>query len=129
MRVAIRKFGLDSNSDVDPQGNPPRAKTLGLHPSTDATSVADVRVLVPLPRTEQARREQANTAARFDRICASMRVSNRAIARRLGVTEKIVRDYRLGLRRIPSDIWTRIGRSLAEAFLVQLLARVRGESP
>lgn len=123
MRLAT-KFGLDTE-----WRDPSRAKSLGVHPRTDAASAANVRPLLVLPRTEIARREVVRVAARFDLICSSMGVSNAAMARRLGVSEKILRDYRGGLRRIPSDIWTRIGRGLAEEFLTHLLARVRGEAP
>lgn len=79
-------------------------------------------------RTAQPASEGEYVARAFDGAVRSMGLSNESIARRLRVSEKIVRDYRTGVRRIPSDVWPRVGRTVAEAFLVALLARVRGEA-
>lgn len=115
----------------------PRAKALGLRHGPHSSSGADARaaahVVVDFVRTahviSQAEAEE-RAAGAFDAILTLLSSdpawSNRAVARRLGVDERIVRDYRRGERRIPSDVWERIGRSVSEPFIEQLLARVRG---
>lgn len=107
----------------------PRAKALPLemHRQCVAVVANDDRSRVHPARPMQARSEMARIAASFDRICDAMGVTNGQMGRRLGISERRIREYRAGDRPIPSDVWARIGRTLADRFLTQLLSRVRGE--
>ena len=128
LRLA-RRFGLDSAEDTrEMRSDPPRAKALVLrHSRSVAIPANDGQPLPYGSRTERVRREQLATAQRFDRLCAAMAITNGMLARRLRVSEKIIRDYRSGLRRIPSDLWHLVGHRLAIAFLTGELAHLRGE--
>lgn len=125
MRLARRV--IDDSEGADAVR--PKTLPLGSQSLSVAQGVPDARAHVRLLRPLQARSEQARIAERFDAICSAMDVSNRQLARRLCVDERRVRQYRLGERPIPTDVWARINRPLAETFLTQLLARVRGERP
>lgn len=114
----------------------PKSIPLGLRLTSVADGAGVDRSSAPLLRTgsECSPRPRDATglvavAEKFDAICSAVGVSNRAMARRLKVTEKILRLYRRGDRPIPSHIWERIGRSVAEPMLLWMLARTRGEVP